>query len=534
MDAVHEVYPDINFEIMSYAGKNGSGYAQFSLEAGDIPDIYVSTLPFAADKQAEYLVDLSNYDFVNEYSTSMLNSLDIDGSIYLLPSGYTVAGIIYNKTIMEEHGWTVPTSLEELEALIPEIEAAGLTAFANAMDLDGYPFNYFFSVGNTVWFGSQDGVQWKEAFPKGEADAASAEGLQDVIDLFQRYIDDGIISSENMPHDDYYTCGDTVFHVNIGISNYEYTDENGKTYEFGIMPWLSPDGSNNMLTRNVSRYFGVSKELEGNEQKMEDALDLMRFIASPEGQDAILGASNIWMSPLNDSEMSEDHPYYEVADTINTGHTVQMVYVGWEGLIIPIAQDLRKFISGDYTKEELTAAFDTTYQEVASGTTDDYGRLTEDLTTEETARLNGIAEGIAADADCALVSLNAYHGDGLVDKIGVSWHLYASDIDMARINMVAPNTTTISVLELTGAEIKAIAEAGFDADGNGDPYEYVLVTKNEEELLDDVTYRLAFATGNVLGHEEEEEIVEITAQTALADYTASLGEFGAADIVWES
>ena len=228
--AVREAYPDIRFDIISYAGKNGSGYAQFSLEEGDIPDIYVSTLPFAPEKQAEYLIDLSNYDFINEYSTAMLNSLDRGGAIYLLPSGYTVAGITYNKTLMTEHGWAVPTSLEELEALIPEIQAAGLRPFANAIELDGFPFNYFFSLGNTVWFGSQEGVQWKEAFPKGEADAASAQGLRDVIALFRRYLDDGIISAEHMSNEDYFVCGDTVFDLNIGISSYTCQDAAGKTY----------------------------------------------------------------------------------------------------------------------------------------------------------------------------------------------------------------------------------------------------------------------------------------------------------------
>ena len=535
IQAVHETYPDINFEIISYAGKSGSGYAQFSLEAGDIPDIYVSTLPFAPEKQAEYLMDLSNCDFINHYSTAMLNSLDQNGSIYLLPSGYTVAGITYNKTLMEEHGWAVPDSLEELEALVPEIEAAGLRPFANSMQLDGFPFNFFFSAGNTVWFGSQDGVRWKEDFPKGKADAASAEGLQEVVALFQRYIDDGIISPEHMSNEDYFACGDTVFDLNIGISQYSTTTTDGKTYEFGIMPWLSPDGQNNMLTRNVSRYFGVSKALEasGHEQKRKDALDLMRFIASPEGQKAILGAGTIWMSPLNGAEMRETHPYYEVADIINSGHTVQMVYVGWEDLIIPIARDIRQLIAGELSGEELIAAFDETYQEVSEGTTDEYGILTEDLDLEETARLNAIAEGVAADADCALVSLNAWHEGGFSNKLGIGWYLYASDLDMARINMVAPNTQTISVLELTGAEIKALVQGGFDADENGDPYPYVLVTKDGAEPEDGKVYRLAFPTGSVTGHEETEEILQITPQEALGTYTSSLGSFGSREISWK-
>ena len=60
----------------------------------------------------------------------------------------------------------------------------------------------------------------------------------------------------------------------------------------------------------------------------------------------------------------------------------------------------------------------------------------------------------------------------------------------------------------------------------------MLVTKGGAELEDGTTYRLAFPTGSISGYEDAEEVLSITPQTALADYTASLGEFGAADILW--
>lgn len=51
----------------------------------------------------ERLVDLSGYDFINNFSTALLDQVSIDGGVYLLPAGTSMFGILYNKTLMEEH-----------------------------------------------------------------------------------------------------------------------------------------------------------------------------------------------------------------------------------------------------------------------------------------------------------------------------------------------------------------------------------------------------------------------------------------------
>ncbi len=136
ISAFQEKYPEVNLKIVSYAGINGSGYAMNSLKNGDIPDIYISSQNFDKDSQQKYLLDLSNYEFVNNYSDILLDSLNIDGGIYLLPSGYTLTGIYYNKTILEENNWSVPKSFDEFTALSEKIEAAGYKTMRNAMSLD--------------------------------------------------------------------------------------------------------------------------------------------------------------------------------------------------------------------------------------------------------------------------------------------------------------------------------------------------------------------------------------------------------------
>lgn len=536
IESFMKIHPEVKLEVISYAGTNGSGYAQYSLERGDIPDIYVATQTFAKEAQAEYLLDMSNYDFVNHYSNALLDSVDMDGAIYLLPFAYQLTGIYYNKTIMEENGWDVPQSFEELEALSPQIEAAGYKTMGNAMGLDGYPFNFFFNIGNTKYFGTPEGTEWKEEFPKGEAAAVGNEQLRETAAYFQRWVDNGFVSAESMDVQQFYE-GECVFYLCLGLNAYEYTTESGTTYEFGTIPWLSEDGSNNMLTRTVSRYMGINKKLteEGNEEKLEDALKLMDYVSTTEGQSSLMAEGSYYVLSLNDNNVPEDSPYQEILGLVEEGRTVPLLYVGWEDQIIPIAQDIKRLIAGECTVDEMLEAFDATNKGLLEGNSDDvYATTTETLSLEDTAKLVAVAEGKAVDADCAMVSLNEYHGNDNNNPNGVAWYLYDGNLDKQMINMFRPRANAISVLELTGTEIKAMRDAGFDANANGMPYEYRLFTKGDIELEDTVTYRLAISTGEVPQEYVEKAVeAEQSPADAIIDYVKALGTVTADVIVWE-
>lgn len=536
ISAFHEVYPEVNLRVVSYAGINGSAYAMHSLENGDIPDIYVTSQNFSREAQEKYLIDLSNYGFVNHYSNALLDSLDINGCIYLLPSGYQLTGIYYNKTILEENGWEPPRSFKELEELSEKLETAGYRTMGHGMVLDGFPFNYFFNIGNTVYFGTPEGTEWKEAFPAGKARAAGNSGLREAAEYFNKWVEHGFITSQHMETDDFYE-GKCVFFLCLGLSEYEHTAQNGKTYEFGTIPWLSEDGSNNMLTRTVSRYMGIHNTLAepGNEQKLEDALKLLDYVSSEEGQRALMSSSSQYMPSLNEATLAQDSPYNEIADLVNEGRTVPLLYVGWEQLVVPIAQDVKLLIEGRTDVDGMIAAFDETNDGILSGTSDDvYGTVEETLSLEKTAELVAVAEGEAAGADCAMVSLNEYHGNDMSNRQGVAWRLYQGKVNFDVINMIRPRADTVSVLEMTGAEIKAMRDAGADLDGNGNPYEYLLFTKGDIELEDGTVYRLAISTGELTGDMLAKATeTEISPFDAIKSYLAGIGTVSGEVIRWE-
>ncbi len=535
-EAFHEVYPEVDLDVISYAGINGSGYALHSLQNGDIPDIYITSQSFSKESQEKYLLDLSGYDFVNNYSNTLLDSLDINGGIYLLPSGYQLTGIYYNKTILEENGWKVPGSFNELIALSEQIEAAGYRTMGHGMSLDGFPFNYFFNIGNTMYFSTPEGTEWKEDFPQGKAKAAGNDALKETAEYFNKWVENGLITTEHMDTQQFYE-GECVFFLCLGLSEYEHTTEDGKTYQFGTIPWLSEDGSNNMLTRTVSRYMGINRSLaeQGNEQKLENALKLLEYISTAKGQQELMSSSSQYMPSLNESALPEDSPYQEINDLVSEGRTVPLLYVGWEQLIIPCAQDIKQMIEGKTDVEGLLQAFDQTAEDVLNGSSDSvYATVEQTLTMEQTAKLVAVAEGKATGVDCAMISVNEYHGNNLCNKQGLGWYLYEGSINADIINVIRPRAVTISVLEMTGAQIKAMRDAGFDLDGNGNPYEYLLFTKEDIELDDETVYRLAVSTGELTEEIQEKAVTtEISPAQAIEEYLRELRTVNADVIRWE-
>ena len=118
IEQVHSVYPEVNIEVVPYSGDNTTTCLQNMFAAGDLPDICtLSVYNPMTDLVSNKLLDLSGYDFTDNYVESRLQDVFDGGAIYLLPSAYNCYGITYNKTLLREHGWELPNSFAELEEL---------------------------------------------------------------------------------------------------------------------------------------------------------------------------------------------------------------------------------------------------------------------------------------------------------------------------------------------------------------------------------------------------------------------------------
>ncbi len=532
MEALHEKYPDIEVEFISYKGYNQTGYIRQTFEADDLPDIVTATYYIDEELQKERLLDLSQYSFVNNYTDYWLNRCNVDGSVYLLPSNYSAIGFYYNKTIMDRYGWELPKNFEELKELSVEIEAAGLKTCYARMDLDGFIFSDLFGLGNTFFFNTEEGARWKKDFLLGEADASG--NLEPVLNYFNEWVDAGFISPEYINQkniaDSFYK-GEIVFLIcnGISISSREFEDV-GKM-EYGIIPWLSPTGESNMIISNVSRYYGLSKKLgeEGQEKRLQDALCLMEFMSTEEGMKLLINETNS-ISPLNTWDIDESAMYYEIKDTINGGNSIDLVYSGWDDIIIPIAHELYALMRDEQTVEECAKEIDAIRDKWLQNGPKRLAYVEENLTKEEAAYLVGRAFVEEKNVDAALMSLGDYHGYGLEYRLGIQCGIYAGDFHLDRMRAVVP-AGNLGIVTMTGKEIMDIYEEGLYIDGTKEegaiPYEYVLVTDNGMELEEDTSYKLVI-TVSELTEEYREKIEEswiaADSQSIMEAYFSSLKE----------
>ena len=142
------------------------------LAADEMTDIYFGSMyaPAVTDV-SDHLLDMSAYPFTDNFTDQRLREVTDDGHIYMLPLYYSVLGITYNKTLLDEHGWTLPTSLKELEALAPRVEAAGCQLALDQVQFPGYSFQYLFNILSAGYANTIEGRKWQNSFLAGEENA---------------------------------------------------------------------------------------------------------------------------------------------------------------------------------------------------------------------------------------------------------------------------------------------------------------------------------------------------------------------------
>ena len=547
-DLVHEKYPDINLEIIPYNGQNTSAYMKDMRLSGEMTDIYFTTYytPGRYDDQSDFL-DLSGYAFTDNFTQSRLREVIYDGGIYMLPLAYNAMGITYNKTLLENNGWRLPTNLDELEALKTQVEDAGYVFSRCQLQYPGYGFQFLCDIADTGYLSTIAGMAWQEKFLRGETTVAETPELVESIRIMQRWLDMGMLNADGTPDNDEKTKefvaeGNTLFLV--GNSN-DLVEKTNAVDTYRLMPYLSEDGSQNVFLLSVSRYVGLNKSLgeAGNEQKLEDALHVMEVLSTVDGilsLDPTQSASRLL--PLRDWTPDEYSYYIDMMDELDSGHTANLIYSGWENIALPVGEMVLSYIKGEVTLENVIRGIDENQHLVTDNDPETYTTVTETIGTVDCARLVGICYADAIGADAALISYNEwkYNQDytfKYMNQKGVSGCLFPLPVGDEELVSILPTgwRGNIETLTLTGAQIKKLAETGFDNYGNGDPFSYVLVTKGGMELDDNAIYTIPVC--GVIDEIAEEagglQDSGVLGLEAARNYFSRFETLSTKDIVWE-
>lgn len=492
--------PDIELELSNYAGANRTGYSWVQMRADDIPDIFITSQILDEDLAGERLVDLSGYDFLNGFSTSVLDQVAIDGGVYLLPVTNVMYGIYYNQTLMEENHWEVPENFAELEALCDQISQDGITPGLIGTQLTGNTFSAVFNLAKTGWLTTTEGVSWERDFLKGDAQAAGH--WEETMDYVQKYIDIGMFCTDpedrGNPELILEEMGNRKAMFCTMVQSVNITElPNGD--KLGMMPYIGEDGSKNIYMYSPSSYIGISSRLTepGNEKKLEDAIRLLSLLYSPEGQAAFLTEEAPCVrSVLDSTDIPEGSLIYDADQALREGRAFPMTYAHWENVLSDMGQAYKDWFRGAEGMDG--AGCIARMDELQRSALDNAGspefcESTGDFTLEQTAALVGKALGSAVDADAVLVPVGTIYKEGIGLRCGITGRLYEGEVNLDVANTLLPAFDgEYAVAEMTGGEIRKLVQEGFDQDGDGEPYPYLLVARGDREPGEEETCRVAF------------------------------------------
>lgn len=544
IDAVHERYPEINLEVIPYSGANYTAYVKAQIAAGDMPDIYCTTYYTPGhDDVSDRLIDMSGYAFTDCYAEARLRDVTDDGAIYMLPMYYNCIGITYNKTLLEKHGWKLPDSLQELEKLAPKVRKAGCQLALDQVQFPEYGFQYFCNIMSTNYLNTPDGRKWQERFLDGDTTMAGTQELVKNMEILEKWRKIGMLNGSGNSKSDEETRrkmaeGNTLFM--LGSSNL-FKDEETED-EFGLMPYLSEDGTQNAFIMNVSRYIGLNKHLKdkGNEQKLEDALHVMEVLSTVKGMKALNQSyANTSLLPLKDYVVESEGYYADIEDKLNAGVMAPFIYDGWENLIVATGRVMLSFIRGDSGLREVVQTFDENQHLIVDNSVAAYTKVTEKLDTSACAKAIGICFAKASGADLALISKNKWYKLTKAKDLnfeGVSGALYPLPVTEQEITSILPTgwTGNIETVTLSGKRILQLAETGYDRNGDGKTFPYELVMPEKLELDEKGIYTVAIC-GVTEEIAEEGKLTDtgILGLTAAQEYFRQFDALALEDIVWD-
>lgn len=342
--------PDIEIEFEFVSTDNFDNVLNSQLQAGEGPDIIGVGGQTKLLAKAGYLLDLSDQEFINKYTSSGLQAYTVDGGIYAEPLQSWFEGIFYNKKIFEENGISIPKTWDEFIEIHKTLEEKGIKA--QTMGAQSYEpmMKQSIALVNNMFYSDPANLAFDETFNTGEGKVE--EAWLPAVQEWYKIIEAGCLNAEmlglsyDQALDEFATekaamweCGpwavETILSKNPDIS-------------LGMFPIPGTDAEKpGWLVGGPGSAWAVNAKSE----HIEEALRVLEATSTEEAQQALV-ADNAGSSFVEGVEIDLGDIYADCEEAFKAGN----VYAPWTAV----------WTNGN----AVTEAYGKSLQEVLSGTKD--------------------------------------------------------------------------------------------------------------------------------------------------------------------
>lgn len=146
-----ELHPDIKVKMEVIPDAGYPGTLQTRISTGDLPDLYQLNVGLDSARmanQAGYIYDLNQLQASKNYTESMASKSKLDGKFASFPNGVAVLGLLYNKDLLKEVGYSKPPATwNELTDAGQKLKAKGKSLLVYASKWEtatAYLFHWVF------------------------------------------------------------------------------------------------------------------------------------------------------------------------------------------------------------------------------------------------------------------------------------------------------------------------------------------------------------------------------------------------------
>ncbi len=365
IETYEATHPGVNIELESIGGGvDYPGMLRYRFAAGEYPDILNCNGDSELDSWESELLDLSDQPWVGRAIDKTLDAITKDGKVYGMPYNIEGYGVIYNKALFGKAGITkLPATLDELEQVCEQLEAAGIQPFVNGYQEWWVTGNHGF---NAVLASRDDPDAFINGLRNGNRHLIQdgvANRYVRFLDLTLRYGQEASWTTDYSSQVTSFANGEAAMMQQGNWIQVQLTqiDPNLK---MGILPIPIAAGVNDSIPVGVPSYWSVYK----NSPVQALAKDFLNWmVASEEGQACLVDEFQ-FIPAFNDIAFTEDQ-LGELAVAVRS-YQRRGKTLGWHWKKMPdgasneIGAITQKYLSGRFTKEEMFDAIEKLIREM--------------------------------------------------------------------------------------------------------------------------------------------------------------------------
>ncbi|MFV0254299.1 MAG: ABC transporter substrate-binding protein [Beutenbergiaceae bacterium] len=309
----------------------------------------------------EYLMDLSDQSWVEDYPDYIRDLTSDDGRVLVMAALATSFSPIYNQTVLDELGLQAPSSWSEVVPFCQAAMDAGKVAYA-------MPGNHAYG-GQTAYYNLVPdlvygtGTEFDSELADGDTTFTDHPGYVEATDKFQEMIDEGCFqpNSTGTPYDEsnrMLAAGEALgsFFIGTRLAPLQEAAPDG---DFRLYPFHSDDDENtNAMALSTQGGAAIY-----NESPRKDlALEFVNFLAD---NLAIYQAAHPGTVPTITKDFSTDDPNAQtLVEYIDNGWAVHFLNQEWPNARAETAMNvgLTAMLAGSGTGQEMLETMQSEYE----------------------------------------------------------------------------------------------------------------------------------------------------------------------------